>query len=56
MCPGKEYARMEILMVFIHNLMKRFKWEMLIPNEKIVVTPTSIPAKGLPVRLYPHQA
>ncbi|CAI9766627.1 unnamed protein product [Fraxinus pennsylvanica] len=53
MCPGKEYARLEIL-VFMHHLVKRFKWEKIIPDEKIVVNPMPIPAKGLPVRLYPH--
>ncbi|XP_042962683.1 beta-amyrin 28-monooxygenase-like [Carya illinoinensis] len=55
MCPGKEYARFEIL-VFIHHLVKRFKWDKLIPDEKIVVDPMPIPAKGLPVRLFPHKA
>ncbi|RDY07021.1 hypothetical protein CR513_08914, partial [Mucuna pruriens] len=55
MCPGKEYARMVIL-VFMHHLVKRFKWETLIPNENIIVNPMAIPAKGLPIRLYPHQA
>ncbi|CAK9170683.1 unnamed protein product [Ilex paraguariensis] len=55
MCPGKEYARLEIL-VFMHHIVKRFKWEKVIPDEKIVVDPMPIPAKGLPVRLYPHKA
>ncbi|KAL3644268.1 hypothetical protein CASFOL_012200 [Castilleja foliolosa] len=55
MCPGKEYARLEIL-VFMHHLVRRFKWEKIIPDEKIIVNPMPIPAKGLPVRLYPHKA
>ncbi|EYU26567.1 hypothetical protein MIMGU_mgv1a005379mg [Erythranthe guttata] len=55
MCPGKEYARLEIL-VFMHHLVKRFRCEKIIPDEKIVVNPMPIPAKGLPVRLYPHKA
>ncbi|KAF8392762.1 hypothetical protein HHK36_020999 [Tetracentron sinense] len=54
MCPGKEYARLEIL-VFMHNLVRRFKWEKLLPNEKIIVDPMPIPAKGLPVRLQHHK-
>ncbi|XP_068489340.1 beta-amyrin 28-monooxygenase-like [Phaseolus vulgaris] len=54
MCPEKEYAQMEIL-VFMHNLVKRFKWEAMIPNEKVIIDPLPVPAKGLPVRLYPHK-
>ncbi|CAI9099011.1 OLC1v1035755C1 [Oldenlandia corymbosa var. corymbosa] len=54
MCPGKEYARLEIL-VFMHHLVKRFKWEKIIADEKIVVDPMPIPAKGLPVRLFAHK-
>ena len=54
-CPGKEYARLEIL-VFMHNLVKRFKWKMLIPDEKIIVNPIPVPEKDLPIHLYPHQA
>ena len=55
MCPGKEYARLEIL-VFMHNLVKLFKWEKLIPNEKIIVNPFPMPANDLPIHLYPHKA
>ena len=53
MCPGKEYARLEIL-VFMHNLVKRYRWEKILPQENIVVDPMPIPAKGLPIRLFPH--
>ncbi|XP_015081942.1 beta-amyrin 28-monooxygenase-like [Solanum pennellii] len=53
MCPGKEYARLEIL-VFVHHLVKRFSWKKIIHDEKIVVNPMPIPANGLPIRLYPH--
>ncbi|GKC53925.1 beta-amyrin 28-oxidase-like protein [Tanacetum coccineum] len=53
MCPGKEYARLEIL-IFMHNFVKNFKLEKLDPKEKIVYRSTPIPAKGLPVRLTPH--
>ncbi|TXG65293.1 hypothetical protein EZV62_006568 [Acer yangbiense] len=55
MCPGKEYARLVIL-VFMHNVIKRFNWEKLLADEKIIVDPIPIPAKGLPVRLIPHKA
>lgn len=53
MCPGKEYARLEIL-IFMHNVVTKFKWENIIKDEKIVADPIPIPAKGLPVRLKPH--
>ncbi|XP_057980004.1 beta-amyrin 28-monooxygenase-like [Malania oleifera] len=54
MCPGREYARLEIL-VFIHNVVKIFKWEKQIPNEKIVYTASPTPKNGLPIRLCPHE-
>ncbi|KAJ0084639.1 hypothetical protein Patl1_30978 [Pistacia atlantica] len=54
MCPRKEYSRLEIL-VFMHNVVKRFNWEKLISNEKIILDPMPMPAKGLPVRLIPHK-
>ncbi|XP_057953084.1 beta-amyrin 28-monooxygenase-like isoform X3 [Malania oleifera] len=53
MCLGKEYARLEIL-VFLHNLVKRFKWDLVILNEKIEYDPMPTPAKGLLIHLRPH--
>ncbi|GAV68626.1 p450 domain-containing protein [Cephalotus follicularis] len=54
MCPGKEFARLEIL-VFIHNLVTRFKLEKLSPNERITFIATPTPMEGLPIGLKPHQ-
>lgn len=54
MCLGKEFARVEML-VFLHNLVNLFDWDMAIPNEKIVYDPMPTPVKGLPVRLRPRQ-
>ncbi|KAK8584668.1 hypothetical protein V6N13_138623 [Hibiscus sabdariffa] len=53
MCPAKEYARLEIL-VFMHNISKRFKWEKILSDEKTIVDPFPMPAEGLPIRLLPH--
>ncbi|KAG5524316.1 hypothetical protein RHGRI_031103 [Rhododendron griersonianum] len=53
-CPGKEYARLEIL-VFIYNLVKKFEWEKLVPNERIIFKPSPSPENGLPIRLKPQE-
>ncbi|XP_004308257.1 PREDICTED: beta-amyrin 28-oxidase-like [Fragaria vesca subsp. vesca] len=53
MCPGKEYARFKIL-VFMHNVVTRFKWEMVFPDEKMIMDPVLVPTKGLTIRLFPH--
>ena len=53
MCPGNEFARMEILMI-LHHLVTRFSWILKNPNEAIVVDPMPIPVKGLPVLLTPR--
>lgn len=55
MCPGNEYARFELL-VFVFNIVTRYKWEKLIPDEKTRVYPTPRPAMGLPIRLHAHKA
>ncbi|KAL3520309.1 hypothetical protein ACH5RR_018458 [Cinchona calisaya] len=53
MCPGKEYARLEVL-VFMYRIVTTFQLEKAIPNEKIVYHASPVPANGLPVRLQPH--
>ncbi|KAK2970948.1 hypothetical protein RJ640_004740 [Escallonia rubra] len=53
MCPGKEYARLEVL-VFVHDVVTKFKLEKSIPDEKIVFHASPVPMNGLPVRLQPH--
>ncbi|KAM5551625.1 beta-amyrin 28-monooxygenase [Rosa sericea] len=55
MCPGKENARFQIL-VFMYNLVTRFKWEMVFPDEKMVVDPVPFPTQGLPIHLFSHKS
>ena len=54
MCVGKEYARIQIL-VFLHNLVTKFRLIKVNPNEKIVYNPGPIPMEGLRIYLRPHQ-
>ncbi|KAI3925892.1 hypothetical protein MKW92_012897 [Papaver armeniacum] len=54
MCPGREYARVQML-IFMHHVVRRYEWEKLIPgDEKLKVSPFPLPAKGLPIRLLPR--
>lgn len=53
MCPGSEYARQAIL-VFLHNVVTEFRWEKVIPDEKVLQYPFPRRAHGLPVHLHPH--
>ncbi|TXG69517.1 hypothetical protein EZV62_004452 [Acer yangbiense] len=50
MCPGKQYARFETL-VYIHNVVTKFKWEKVIPNEKFKYILGPVFEKGLPISL-----
>ncbi|EEF35534.1 beta-amyrin 6-beta-monooxygenase [Ricinus communis] len=52
MCPGREYARLEIL-IFMHNMVTKFKWHKVIEGEKIIFHSAPIPVKGLPILLEP---
>lgn len=54
MCIGKEYARVEIL-VFLHNVVNDFRWNLLVPDEKIIYDPMPTPVEGLPIGLRPHR-
>ncbi|PKI76234.1 hypothetical protein CRG98_003345 [Punica granatum] len=53
MCPGKEYARVQIL-VFMHNVVTKFRWKKANPSEKIIYSPNTTPASDLPIRIEPH--
>ncbi|XP_020215132.1 beta-amyrin 28-monooxygenase isoform X2 [Cajanus cajan] len=52
MCLGQEFARLEILL-FMHHIVKRFKWDLVIPGEKFKYDPLLEPEKGLAIRLHP---
>lgn len=55
MCPGKEFARLQILVLFLHNVVKRFRWEAMIPGENIEIHDAMPrPVQGLPIRLQPN--
>ncbi|KAM7515199.1 hypothetical protein LguiA_004782 [Lonicera macranthoides] len=54
MCPGKEYARLEIL-VCMYNVVTKFKLQKSIPDEKIVFHQSPTPMNGLPVCLQLHE-
>ncbi|KAJ0017838.1 hypothetical protein Pint_11457 [Pistacia integerrima] len=54
LCPTRQYSRMAVL-TFIHNVVKKFKWEMTIPDEKIIGDMMPYPEQGLLIRLYHYQ-
>ncbi|KAK1371840.1 Beta-amyrin 28-oxidase [Heracleum sosnowskyi] len=54
-CCGREYARLEVL-VFIYNIVTKFKLEIINPQEKIVFHSFPIPMEGLPLRIIGHNA
>lgn len=53
MCPGKEFAKFLIL-VFMYNVVTKFKLHTLTEDEKITYRGGPVPSKGLPMRLQPH--
>uniref|UniRef100_A0A803M538 Cytochrome P450 n=2 Tax=Chenopodium quinoa TaxID=63459 RepID=A0A803M538_CHEQI len=53
MCYGNEYARIKIL-VFLHNVVTRFRLSKANPPEKLIYTPDPVSVEGLRIRLLPH--
>ncbi|PIA51817.1 hypothetical protein AQUCO_01100593v1 [Aquilegia coerulea] len=53
MCPGREFTRV-VIVTFMHNIITKFKWEKILPDEKVIVNPIPTPVKGLPLRLEKH--
>ncbi|CDP19706.1 unnamed protein product [Coffea canephora] len=48
MCPGKDYSRFLIL-VYMYNVVRKFKLKKLIPDEKVLYRVGPYPASGLPI-------
>ncbi|KAH6834135.1 hypothetical protein C2S53_017909 [Perilla frutescens var. hirtella] len=53
MCSGRDFAKLAIL-VFMHNVVTKFRLEKAIPNEKMLFHSRLTPAHGLCIHLYPH--
>ncbi|KAI3969990.1 hypothetical protein MKW92_014112 [Papaver armeniacum] len=54
-CPGKEIAKLQIL-VFMYHVVRKYKWETVLPDEKIILYPFPRLFDGLPVLLHPKIA
>jgi hypothetical protein len=39
---------------FMHNVVTKFKWEKIIPEEKVLNISFPMPVNGLPILLLPH--
>ncbi|KAI3857247.1 hypothetical protein MKW92_032652 [Papaver armeniacum] len=52
-CPGKDIAKLQIL-VFIYHVVRKYKWESVLLDEKVVLYPFPRPVDGLPVLLQPR--
>ncbi|GLJ43485.1 hypothetical protein SUGI_0904180 [Cryptomeria japonica] len=54
-CPGWEFAKMEILL-FVHHFVRNFRnYSAIEPDEKISADPIiALPAKGFPIKLFPR--
>ncbi|KAH7516425.1 hypothetical protein FEM48_Zijuj10G0133900 [Ziziphus jujuba var. spinosa] len=54
-CPGKEYARLQIL-TFLHYVVKRFNWEVINSDCKVLEGTNPVPYEGVHVRLHSSSA
>ncbi|KAI3997473.1 hypothetical protein MKX01_008080 [Papaver californicum] len=52
-CPGKDIAKLQIL-VFMYHVVRKYKWENVLPDEKVLLHPFPRPVDDLPVLLQPR--
>ncbi|XP_058089504.1 abscisic acid 8'-hydroxylase 4-like [Magnolia sinica] len=50
-CPGNELAKLEML-IFIHHLVTKFRWEVVGPQSGIEYGPFPVPKHGLPAKFW----
>ncbi|GLJ25729.1 hypothetical protein SUGI_0492600 [Cryptomeria japonica] len=50
LCPGYDFAKLQAE-IFVHHLISKFEWSMIIPDEKMTCEPLPIPSQGLPIKL-----
>lgn len=53
-CPGVDFARIEVLLI-IHHMITNYEWTEMIPNEPLTREPLPYPAMGLPIKLSPRK-
>ncbi|KAM1494634.1 hypothetical protein ACFX14_028994 [Malus domestica] len=53
-CIGNEFVKIELLIV-IHNLVTKFEWSQLHPEEAITRNPVPYPSMGLPIKIKPRK-
>ncbi|CAB4282039.1 unnamed protein product [Prunus armeniaca] len=53
-CIGNEFAKIELL-ITIHNLVTRFEWSQVHPEEAITRKPMPYPSMGLPIKIKPRK-
>ncbi|KAK9287046.1 hypothetical protein L1049_015455 [Liquidambar formosana] len=54
-CPGNELVKLEML-ILIHHLVTKFRWEVVGPQSGIQYRPFPIPQYGLPARFWKESA
>ncbi|KAI3913454.1 hypothetical protein MKW98_003933, partial [Papaver atlanticum] len=52
-CPGKDLAKLQVL-VFMYHVVRKYKWESVLLDEKVLLYPFPRPTDGLPVLLQPR--
>ncbi|KAI3944840.1 hypothetical protein MKW92_002207 [Papaver armeniacum] len=51
-CPGQDIAKL-LTLVFMYHVVRRYEWDVILPDEKIVSQPYPRPVNGLPILLRP---